>query len=86
MPLNELAALLSGSQVQQPSFINPPLASVQPTDVLGAEFGAFNGAQNNFASQLASRNAFQGGLFGLAGSGILAASQPEGAAFLRGIF
>lgn len=82
VPLNELAALLGGSQVQQPSFINPPQTSVQPTDVLGAEFGAFNAAQNNFAIEQASRNAFQGGLFGLGGSALLAAGGTRG--FLPG--
>jgi hypothetical protein len=35
-PLNEITALLSGSQVSQPNFVNAPSPGIAPTDVIGA--------------------------------------------------
>ena len=70
IPLNELAAMLSGSQVQGPQFINAPQTGVAPTDVIGATFGAFNGEQNNFNIQQQQRAANNQGLFSLLGSGL----------------
>lgn len=67
-PLNEIAALMSGSQVSMPSFINTPQTQVAGTDYSGI-------VQSNYAQQVAaanqkaqSQNAMMGGLFGLAGS------------------
>ena len=60
---NELAALLGGPQVQQPSFFAP--GSIDTTGAYAAQQAAqqnaYNQAQNN-------RNADMGGLFGLAGN------------------
>ena len=72
IPLNELAAMLSGSQVQGPQFVNAPQTGVAPTDVIGATFGAFNGEQNNFQIQNGLQSANNQGLYGLLGSGAMA--------------
>jgi hypothetical protein len=82
-PLNELAAMLSGTQLTQPSFLTPPQPSVQAGDLQGATYANYQGAlqqqamanQNNligYQSRQASQNALTGGLFGLAGAGLLA--------------
>ncbi len=70
-PINEITALLSGSQVQQPNFINPNVATVPTTDVAGI-------IANNYQQRLAAnaqgnqfRNQIAGGLFQL-GAGALA--------------
>ena len=63
-PLNELAALMSGIQMQGPSFMNTPQTGVQGTDVTGP-------TMQNYQMQMQQRNAAMGGLFGL-GSAALA--------------
>lgn len=57
-PLNELAALMSGVQMQGPSFMNTPQTGVQGTDIAGP-------IMQNYQMQMQQRNAAQGGLFGL---------------------
>ena len=59
-PLNEAAALLTGQQVQAPSFVNTPQTSVAPTDYMQAEAmrqaalnNAFNARSQNYQTQLA---------------------------------
>lgn len=69
IPLNELAAMLSGTQVQGPQFVNAPQTGVAPTDVIGATFGSFNGDQNNFRIQEDARLRQNQGLFSLLGAG-----------------
>jgi hypothetical protein len=60
---NELAALLGGQQVQQPSFFAP-----SSVDTQGA-FAAQQAAQQNAYNQaMASQSSNLGGLFGLAGN------------------
>jgi len=82
-PLNELAAMLSGTQLTQPSFLTPPQPSVSAGDLQGATYANYQGAlqqqamanQNNligYQAGQASSNALTGGLFGLAGSGMMA--------------
>lgn len=63
-PLNELTALLSGSQVSNPAQMSGPTpqASVGGVDYAGL-------VQDNYQAKLASHNAMMGGLFGLAGTG-----------------
>lgn len=75
-PLNEIAALMGGSQVQMPQFQGYQGASVAPTPVFAAQQAAAQFAQQNYANQVAAYNAQQGGLYGLAGAGLygLAAS------------
>ena len=57
-PLNEIGALLSGSQVQGPQFTNTPQTSVGGVDYAGL-------VNQQYQSKLASSQAKMGGLFGL---------------------
>lgn len=73
-PLNELAAMMSGSQVTNPQFVGTPQVSMQAPDIMGATYANYNGAQNAYNQQVASNNAMTGGLFGLGASAIPAAA------------
>lgn len=57
-PLNEISALLSGAQVQQPNFVSTPQTSVGGVDYTGL-------VNQQYQSQLANSQAKMGGLFGL---------------------
>jgi len=70
IPLNEVAAMLSGAQVQQPSFVNAPQTQVQSPDLLGATYASYNGQNQQYANQMAQQNAMMGGLFGLGSAGL----------------
>lgn len=56
-PLNELAAMMTGVQVQQPSYISTPAAQVNPTDIIGATYGSANIASQNWAAEQQRRAA-----------------------------
>lgn len=60
-PLNEISALMSGSQIAQPNFINTPQTQVAGTNLGGMVYDSYN-AENQAAQ------AQMGGLFGLGGS------------------
>lgn len=68
--LNTLAALLSGSQVTSPQFVNTPTTAVAPTDVIGAQGQALGVGMNNYNQSMAQQNAMMGGLAGLGGAAI----------------
>lgn len=74
-PLNELAALRSGSQIAQPvgsfGFTQTPQASIAPVDYMGASNRAYQ-------QQMGDRQAAMGGMFGLGGA--------LGSAAMRAIF
>ena len=67
VPLNELAALMSGQQVQQPQFVNSGQYNVAPGDIMGATYGNYNAEAN----QAAANNQ---GLYDLLGSAAMAAA------------
>ncbi len=69
-PLNEISALMSGSQVQQPSFANTPNTGVAPTDVAGITQNAYQNSLVPWQSQNQYNQALMGGLFGLGGAGL----------------
>lgn len=58
-PINEISALLSGSQVSQPNFTQTPQSNVAPVDYTGL-------VNNQYNAQLSQNNAMMGGIFGLA--------------------
>jgi len=62
-PLNEISALLSGSQVTQPTFQSTPQASVGGVDYTGL-------VQNKYNADVQQSQAKMGGLFGLLSGGI----------------
>lgn len=68
MPLNEAAALLSGSQVQIPQLQGTPQTQVAPTDVMGAYQNQYQGQLAQWQANQQANNAALGGLFGLAGT------------------
>lgn len=70
IPLNELNAMLTQSQVQGPQFVSTPQSAIAPADIMGATYGSYNADMNNYNQQLASNNSSRGGLYGLAGSGL----------------
>lgn len=84
IPLNELAAMLSGTQVQQPSFVNAPQVQINPADVMGATYNSYAGQMNAYNQQLANQSAMlqglMGGLFGLGSAGLGAYLGRAGAA------
>ena len=79
-PINEITALMSGSQVTQPNFINPQTAQLATTDFAGIQAGYNNAMHNRHAAQLQAHNAAAnrssnlfGGMLGL-GANLLMAS------------
>lgn len=62
-PLNEIAALLSGSQVQAPQFTSTPQTQVGGVDYTGL-------VNNKFQAETQASQAKMGGLFGLLSGGI----------------
>lgn len=74
IPLNETAAMLSGSQVQNPTFVNAPQSSIAPAPIADATYSSYQGNLNNYNQQVAQRNAGAQGLYGLLGQGAGAAA------------
>lgn len=73
MPLNTLSALRSGSQVQNPSFVNSSQqATTQGADILGAAQMQNNAAVSAANAQQAAQGSMNSGLMGLAGTAMMA--------------
>lgn len=62
-PINTISALMSGSQVQNPSFVNTPQSQVGGVDYTGL-------VNSNYQAKVQSQNAMMGGLFGLGAAGL----------------
>jgi hypothetical protein len=69
-PLNEISALLSGSQVSQPNFINKQMPTIPTTDNASLINQNFNQQYQNYQSQMQNYNQIMGGLFGLGAGAI----------------
>jgi hypothetical protein len=67
-PLNEITALMSGSQVGQPNFTNTPQTQVAGTDYAGMVANNYNAQTQQYNAQLQAKNAALGGMFGLGGT------------------
>ena len=67
-PLNEISALMSGTQIQNPQFSPTPQTGIQPADITGPTALAYQGALSGAANAQSANNAAMGGLFGLGGS------------------
>lgn len=77
-PINEITALLSGSQVTNPNFVNPNMPTIPTTDYAGIvnqnynqQLGLADFQQRNAAQQNALLGNVMGGLFGLGAAGIM---------------
>lgn len=68
MPINELDALLSSSQVQNPSYVSTPQTQVGQTPLSQDVYASYQGNVNNYNQQVAQQNQTMSGLFGLGGS------------------
>ncbi len=77
-PINEISALLSGSQVSQPGFATTPTPGVAPTDVIGAQQQALNQQNVGYQGNLAQAQAFNSGLFGLGSTALGAGAMALG--------
>jgi len=71
-PINEITALLGGSQVQMPQFQGYQGTQVAAAPLFAAQQAAGNFAQQNYGNQVAAYNAQMGLLGGLAGAGATA--------------
>ena len=67
-PLNEISALLSGSQVRQPAFTSTPQSSVANVDYAGLVNAKHQADLAAWQAEVNSQNAMMGGLFGLGGT------------------
>ncbi len=67
-PLNEIAAIMGGAQVQMPQFQAYQGADVAAAPIFGAQQAAGNFAQQNYANQTAAYNARMGLYGSLAGA------------------
>jgi hypothetical protein len=73
LPLNTLSALRSGSQVQNPSFVNSAQqATTGGADILGASQMGYNAQMGDFNAKQAAQQNFNQGLMGLGAAGIMA--------------
>ena len=64
-PLNEISALMSGSQVSMPQFGATNKTTIPTTDTAGIINNNFNQQQQQYQTQMQQQNALMGGLFGL---------------------
>lgn len=69
-PMNEISALLSGSQVTQPSWINAPGTQIPTTDIAGLINNNFNQQLGIYQQQNQNYQSLMGGILGL-GAGAL---------------
>ncbi len=67
-PINEITALMSGSQVSQPNFTNTPNTQVAGVDYTGLVRDKYNADMAAYNSKAKGNAAMMGGLFGLAGT------------------
>ena len=64
-PLNEISALMSGSQVQQPNWLNSPNSQIATTDIGGLINQNFAQQQQNYQSANQNWQQMMGGILGL---------------------
>ena len=81
-PLNEISALMSGSQVSQPGYTNTPNTQVAGTDYAGMVQNNYNNQMKQYQADVSSNNAAMGGMFGLGGTLGSAALKYGGGALL----
>lgn len=70
-PINEITALLSGSQVSNPNFVNANQPTIPTTDVAGLINENYNQKLGQWQQQNALTQNILGGLFGLGGAMIM---------------
>ena len=78
MPLNEISALMSGSQIQNPQFQAYSGSNIAAAPIYGATQAQGQAAQNTYNQQVAQQNANTAGMFSLGGSVLGAAGNAGG--------
>lgn len=76
-PINEITALLSGSQVSQPNFASTPGMNMPTTDYAGLVGQNYAGQMSAYNQNMQGRQQLFGGLFG-AGAGLLTGAGAAG--------
>ena len=66
-PLNEISALMSGSQIQQPNWLNSPTSQIATTDIGGLINQNFAQQQQNYQTANQNWQSTMGGVLGLGG-------------------
>jgi hypothetical protein len=78
-PLNEITAMMSGSQMQNPNWLNTPSSQIQTTDIGGLINQNFAQQSQNYQTAQSGWNSVMGGLLGLGGklgaAGIMASDR-----------
>lgn len=69
-PINEITALLSGSQVNHPNFVNTPTSKIPTTDNAGLINDNYNQRLGIWQQEQQQKQQLMGGLFGLAAGGL----------------
>ena len=69
-PLNEIAGLMSGSQIQMPQFQGYQGSNVAPAPIFAGAQAQGQADMQNYGIQQSAANANTSGLFGLAGAGL----------------
>ena len=64
-PINEITALMSGSQVSQPNFVNANMPTIPTTDTAGLINANYDQKMNVYNQKMAQSQNLLGGLFGL---------------------
>jgi hypothetical protein len=89
-PMNEISALMSGSQVQNPNWLNSPQSQIQTTDIGGLINTNFAQQQQNYQTANSNWQAMMGGILGL-GAGVMKSDErskenivPMGTVFAAG--
>jgi len=67
LPLNTLTAMLSGSQVSQPNYVNPNASPIPTTDNAGIINQDYQNRLGAYQQQMSQWNGVMGGLMGLGG-------------------
>jgi hypothetical protein len=75
-PINEITSLMSGSQIQQPNFVNTPGSQIPTTDFAGITNQNFQNQMGIYNAQSQQYSQVMGGLLGL-GAGALKASDRD---------
>lgn len=71
LPLNEINALRSGSQVQMPQFANWGGQNMIPPPLMNAAQAQYQGGLDSYNAQVGAQNSTMSGLFGLGGSALM---------------
>ena len=78
-PLNEITAMMSGSQMQNPNWLNTPSSQIATTDIGGLINQNFAQQSQNYQTAQSGWNSVMGGLLGLGGklgaAGIMASDR-----------